>query len=656
MTNTTALSVADINQLFAQYGTALLTNEALHQKLTGASDTDLATAIGQYSTKALSGLKFTDWMNIYVWRPGLMTVLVPALDAAHIIAMEGVFVADAYDIAPQLTTAQLSAVLAKTGVRYLTSININYLSYINTSNLVAALLTRPTSELRTITDTEWAYLENYQTNLKALISDPSAELQKEIATLPSDFQTRFNTLIGNAGLKAYANPLLNASGLINNAYSGTTLQNGAAFITLFDNYYKNYIAKNPQAYGALITFYTQVATRSAFATNNVKNSVLPTEINQYLGWLGSVRDTVQNTKSMPVSDLMFSIYTTKIKATLGSAIGSFKSYSDLLTDVRTQINLISNTVIDPVTRLKYDPRAVEYLLDRTTSDGSANLIYNGYYGYTFKQAIQTAEKDLLSEADQYVKNVRDSISAYAKGKNFADIKDKLSDFFDVTGKFVSLISGLGRTNLSIQNNSPVNSVIGNAANIATETDTVSTLVNQEKNDWLSPTHSANSENNYYVKLTNAISDYTTILKRYGVITALSQEVNTFLTDLKTTLTGITDNLNKGNDYLGSAYIFNLYDRGTYEHDGFGMFSLWHKNFSGKDTPYWLNNVHHVSAYGPNIGSNPNGWDAIERWTENGPALAGYSNTVLKFENGVDLHDKWSVYAYMKVELYGYNPV
>ena len=640
MTNAAVRSLSTITQLFNQYGTALLTNASLRPLLNGESDTDLASAIAQYSTKALSRVTFWEWVNIYSWRPGLITTLAQKLDAAHIIAMMNALNADT-TLVTYLSRDQLISVFAKTGAHYVATLHQYFLCVVNTSDLVAALFSRPIDEIRTLTDADWIYIGQFQPKLKSLIMNPSAELQREITSLPLDFQTRFKTILSDAGLAAFTNPLLSPTELVTKSFLGSTLQKGNDFITLFDQYYAQYLAKAPTQYGALIAFYTQVVSRKAFSSLDLTSTTIGKDFNQFLNLLTTTRNTVQNTTGNLNKDQALA-YTANVKASLASGLGQFKNFTDCLADMDKQIIALSNSSLDPTTRIKFDSRIIEYFLNNPSADGSSTLSYAGKSGLNFRDAVLSLEKDLILEADQYIKNINAGLTAGARQKNFADYKDTLTSVFDGVGTFVSLISGFGRTNLAIQNNSALGTIINYAKDITNVTNTVSSLIKSEMTNWFSPSKSALSDTPFYTKLSDSVSDLYTILKRYGVVATLGQEVGTFLADFKSMVTNINNSLNREKDVLGTydGTFFDTYDHFKY----FGVPDLFmdYKDFNGTSQHAWINTF---------------GRKQSNEFTIQGPKVAGYMKTDLVIKDEVTINYKLNfVSVVTHANLYGYNPV
>lgn len=639
MPNAGSQSLNTIMQLFNQYGTALLTDGSLRPLLNGESDTDLASAIAQYSTKALSRLTFDQWVNIYSWRPGLITTLAPKLDASHIISMMNALNADT-TLVTYLSRDQLTSVFTLKGAHYVATLHQYFLCVVNTSDLVAALFSRPIDEIRTITDTDWIYIGQFQPKLKSLIINPLAELQREITSLPLDFQTRFKTIMSDAGLNAFTNPLLSPTELATKSFIGSTLQKGNDFIALFDQYYAQYFAKAPTQYGALNAFYTQVVSRKAVSSVDLTSTIIGKDLNQFLNLLTTTRNTVLNTTGNLNTDQAFA-YTANVKASFASELGQFKNFVDCLTDMDKQIEALSNSSLDPTTRIKFDSRIIEYFLNNPSADGSSNLSYGGKSRLNFTDAVLSLEKDLISEADQYIKNINTGISAGARQKNFADYKDTLTNVFDVVGTFVSMISGFGRTNLAIQNNSPLGTIINYAKDISNVTKTVSSLIKSEMTNWFSPSKSALSDTPFYTKLSDSVSDIYTILKRYGVVATLGQEVGTFLADFKSMVTNINNSLNREKDVLGTydGTFFDTYDHFKY----FGVPDLImdYKDFNGTPQHVWANVI---------------GRKQTNEFTIQGPKVAGYMQTEFVIRDEVTINNKLNfVSVVTHANLYGYNP-
>ena len=584
------------------------------------------TAITQPSlAPSLMWVSVAQWSTLFNAVPDLPNALVGKLGPDQLAFMHNAFVANPA-MTRQLTASQLEAYFEKHGTNALTtSWNPVVIQSLNNPAFAQALSALSAEKLSKISKQDWDRLNTYQPNLKNQVALPIQELLAEANKLPLASAKQLQTLIQNHSLDVYENGMITAKDLCTQPWVGQAFQDGNALIALYDQNF-NQISQSPASFDAITSLYSNTLSRMSLSTQAVAASVLPSLSQQLMGFLTTAHNTMMPAVP-PATGSDVKAYVSTVNSNLKNEIGKFKNVGDLMGQISFEVNNLNQMVLDNTTKTKFDPKVTQWLLDGAPIGATeGNLSYLGKNGLTFSEAVKTAVQDLFIEADQFAVLCNKGIAQVVANKSVADSKILISQIFDVIGGVASLGAGLGKTYTALQSLSGSANQIKAVSELSADLNIASTLIKNQTHDWLKPGTSAVTGNLAYNQFNHSIADLDQALSVFSMNDSKIQTLkNQFMTDYKSLVKTMADQLNKGKEQLATATC-----RQTYTLDEYVQFGPYKNETYTMDVVNFYGNHQTARVYVNDEALNKSLYQGAQ--IINGPQIDGYLFTQWQVES------------------------
>jgi hypothetical protein len=517
-----------------------------------------------------------------------------------------------------LTNSQLLGLTANQ-LAHLPSIQISWLSASQLTALNGQLVSFALTEAKSLTG-------------------QNSSLVKDINTLIAD-------IVGNNNLSPWFNPINpNASEVL--SWSAGFSIDASNFIRDYDHLYQSSQGSIGTSGSAnnLTKLYQILATKDFIVTNSTNISNVTQYASNMFSWFTGFVNTM--TPTAPLSD------TTKLNNYIAQAysilnsniVGSTLTLSQDVSAFSNQINTLKTAVFDSIIGGTPPSDLMLWVINGAkgstfkASDlaSAGNISYRGQNNLTFHDALVNLESDLLTQGDNFCKNVQSGIAQVIHNKNIESQFTLISQIVDVMGGLFSGIAGIGKTISALGTDlSNGANALKAASEIASDLNAAIGVSKNQINNWKPSISAVSGRSEYNIDLAH-IFDLNSLLSG-NVPSSLINLQQTFQKDFLSLMSTMNNNLSSANDSLSGNIAWTNSTPSPY--------SVPFKDFFGKQ--------HSVNADFNSIFTYSDLFNAGNHFKDAGFSVDGYMNTEWELTTAVTTSKGVSSWTHT-VQLVGQN--